>query len=219
MKLIRSCQDKKTQAFLVLLLSLLFFLQSRALTAFPGFSTGHFLQRETWGIQNLLGSSPHVQSHRYLTVSSIPRSRSDLLWPGTVKRTARRASRVICHRCHACRRSRLRALLSGTHGGCGHGAGQVLRWCRSGLLMEALEWNVRCGKQKREQSYSFQPLMKVHVFYLPINTFFNCFLCMESKEGAESPGRMGQGSGCASVKFDTGVRQEGGLTFAGSVGR
>jgi len=42
---------------------------------------------------------------------------------------------------------------------------------------------------------------------------------METKEEAESPGRTGQGSGRASVMFDIGVRQEGGLTFVESVAR
>lgn len=60
--------------------------------------------------------------------------------------------------------------------------------------------------------------MKAHVFCLSVNTFFNCFIHTENKEGAEGPGKTGQGSGCASVKFDTGVRQRG-LTFVGSVER
>lgn len=42
---------------------------------------------------------------------------------------------------------------------------------------------------------------------------------MEKKEGTESPRRTGQGSGCASVKLDTGVRQTGGMTFVWSVGK
>lgn len=92
--------------------------------------------------------------------------------------------------------------------------GTALQW-----LMEAQEWNVRCAKQKWEQSYSFQPLLKAHVFYLSINTFFNCFIQMEKNEGAESPGKTRQRSGCASVKFGIGARWEEELMFVGNAGR
>lgn len=61
--------------------------------------------------------------------------------------------------------------------------------------------------------------MEAHVFYLSINTFFNCFIHMENKEGTESLRRTGQGSECASVKLDTSVRQEEELTFVWSVGK
>lgn len=45
MKLIRSCQDEKKQAFLVLFFSLLY-LQGCALTSFLCFSIGHFYNRK-----------------------------------------------------------------------------------------------------------------------------------------------------------------------------
>lgn len=107
-------------------------------------------------IQNLLGSSPPVQSHRYLTALKT-QLRRNLLWRGSGKYTACRASCAICHRCHACCLPHLHALLTGTHQVCRHVTGQVPHWWKPALshcCYGCAGWNVRCIQQKREQKES-----------------------------------------------------------------
>lgn len=207
MKLVRSCQHSSF-CFSV--------SHSCALTDFPSYSTGCFFKGKHH-IQNLSGSSLLAQSSTCSAVSRILQSRSNSFGQGL----GNRASRVVCHRCHARCWIHLHVLLAGRHCGGRHGVGQVLLWTGAASLgqTEALEWNMRCAEQKWEETYLFQPLMEAHVFYLSINTFFNCFIRMENKEGTESLRRTGQGSGCASVKLDTSVRQEEELTFVWSVGK
>lgn len=175
----------KEQASLVLLLSLSFFLQGRVLTIFPGFSTGRLYNGKLnaskifWGVpclSSLLDNWLYQVYHRVEAISFGQKLVNVQLAELTCYFSQMPCVLLVPVAC-----------ATGRHRQCL----QTWNWTGAALvriraaplrLMETLEWNVRCAKQKREQNYSFQPLMNANVFYLSINTFFNCIIYMENKD-------------------------------------
>lgn len=167
----------------------MFFLQSCALTTFPGFSTSRFYNVKLKASKIFWGAPP-MSSPTGIWLYQGYRRQSP--WPGGWETCSSGSLRPYL--------SQMPCVLR-VPPACA--AGGHARWLqarsRTGVALRRGSWKLWSEMRdvpSRRESQAAHCSLKAHIFHLPINTFFNCFIHMESKEGAESPGKTGQGSGC-----------------------